>query len=195
MCTFKKGMIFKMKVLILNGSPHKNGSTAYIINKIKERLNAEIDEWILYKENISPCIDCGYCNKNEGCAIKDKAQELYNDDYDILILASPVYMYNVTPPCFSLITRLNMIWRNSHFLNIEHNFHTKKGILVLVGGGNGEPKHALDMANLLFKFLNVEFDINTDYIYSLKTDTVPVQEDKNLDKLIDCATEKINEKL
>ena len=31
------------KMLILNGSPHSNGDTAYIIEKLKERINNKIE--------------------------------------------------------------------------------------------------------------------------------------------------------
>lgn len=33
-----------MKTLILNGSPHKDGDTAYIVSKIKEKLEGEFEE-------------------------------------------------------------------------------------------------------------------------------------------------------
>ena len=46
------------KMLILNGSPHSNGNTAYIIEKLKERINNKIEicELNAYKSNIKPCI-------------------------------------------------------------------------------------------------------------------------------------------
>ena len=116
-------------------------------------------------------------------------EKIYKDDYDILIVASPVYMYNVTPPMFSLVTRLNYIGRNKYFLDITHKFKKKKekkrGILVLAGGGSGEPKHALDTANLIFKFLNADFDIKKDYIYSLNTNNVPAKDDIQIKKMIE----------
>ena len=59
-------------------------------------------------------------------------------------------------------------------------FKRKKGILVLVGGGSGAPTYALKFANILFKGLNVEFNINKNYIYSLNTDNIPVKDDDNL---------------
>ena len=40
------------------------------------------------------------------------------------------------------------------------------------------------MAMKVFKYLNAKFDINKDYIYSLKTDTISVLEDKNLTVMI-----------
>ena len=38
--------------------------------------------------------------ENEGCAIKDKMEIIFKDDYDVLIIASPIYMYNVTSATF-----------------------------------------------------------------------------------------------
>lgn len=60
-----------MKILILNGSPHKNGDTSYIVNEIKKKLQGEVEELFLYDAKISPGVDCRYCWKNNGCAIKD----------------------------------------------------------------------------------------------------------------------------
>lgn len=173
-----------MKILILNGSPHKDGNTAYMVSKIKEKMDGEIEEIYLYDENIKPCIDCKYCWKHEGCSIKDNMEKLYKDDYDILILASPVYMYNVTPPMFNMVTRLNWIWSNRYFLKKEIIFKKKRAILVLSGGGTGEPKHALDTAKLVFKFLNADFDMEKDYIYSLHTNEIPAKEDKQIEEMI-----------
>lgn len=178
------------KTLIINGSPHKNGDTSYIVNQIKRKLNGEIEEIFPYFDNIKPCIDCRYCWKEEGCAIKDDMEKIYKDDYDTIIVASPIYMFNVTPPLFSIITRLNAIWSNEYFLNKKYLFKEKQGILVLTGGGSGSPKHALEMAKLMFKFLNAKFDIEKKYIYSLNTNNIPACEDEEVKKMI---REKIRE--
>lgn len=180
-----------MKTLIINGSPHKEGDTSYIINELKNKIGGEIKEIFPYYEKISPCMDCRDCWNNEGCSIKDKMEELYKEDYDLLILASPVYMYNVTPPVFSMITRLNWIWSNKYFLNKKINLKKKQGILVLTGGGSGEPKHALDMAKLMFKFLNVEFNEEEHYIKSLNTNKVPAKEDESLKDQIEQCLKKV----
>ena len=66
-----------------------------------------------------------------------------------------------------------------------HNFKNKRGILVLVGGGNGKPKHALKMAQKMFNYLNAKFDLEKDYIYSLNTDQIPAFKDEKLEDMID----------
>lgn len=171
-----------MKVLILNGSPHKNGDTAFILAKIKERIpkNVYIEEIIAYNENIHPCIDCRYCWKKEGCSINDRMTDIWEDDYDVIIVASPVYMFNLTPPLFSIVTRLNMKWCNNYFLGKDIALKKKKGILVLTGGGVGAPNHAIDSAKLIFEFLNADFDVEKDYIYSLNTNNIPASKDSNI---------------
>ena len=52
-----------MKVLILNGSPHRNGDTVSVIKKIKDRLPDDTiyEEINAYEDNIKPCNDCRYC--------------------------------------------------------------------------------------------------------------------------------------
>ena len=182
-----------MKVLILNGSPHQNGDTSYIINAIKNKLpsNIEYEEINAYKDNIQPCADCRYCWENKGCSTKDKMNIIAKDDYDIVIIASPIYMSYVTPPLFAIITRLNYIWSNEYFLKIPNKMKNKRGILILTGGGDGAPKNAISIAKIAFKFLNASFDLEKDYIYSLNTNTIPAKEDKELINQIDKIRERI----
>lgn len=182
-----------MKVLILNGSPRVNGDTVYLINKVKEKFpsNTIFEEINAYYDDIKPCMDCRCCWKHKGCAIHDKMDLVYKDDYEVVIIASPIYMSYVTPPLFSIFTRFNYMYSNKHFLNITNEMKKKKGILILVGGGDGAPDDAIKISSRTFRKLNAEFDIEKDYIYSLNTDSVPVKDDKEVDSLIDKIIERI----
>ncbi|MBR0514993.1 MAG: flavodoxin family protein [Clostridia bacterium] len=126
-----------MKVQILNGSPRPNGDTVYILERVKSKFppNTEFSTLNTYEENIQPCNDCRYCWEKEGCCIRDKMDTLLKDDYDVLIIASPLYMSFVTPPLFSAISRLNFIWSNHFFLKTSKEMKAKKGVLILTGGG------------------------------------------------------------
>ena len=56
-----------MKVLFINGSPRKNGNTAYALNQMAEVFAAEgVETEILHIGNqpIRGCIACGSCAKN-----------------------------------------------------------------------------------------------------------------------------------
>ena len=53
-----------MKVLLINGSPHKNGATNRILEEVCKPLNEEgIETEIVHIgiENISGCLACGFC--------------------------------------------------------------------------------------------------------------------------------------
>ena len=178
-----------MKVLVLNGSPRSDGDTAYILEALKSRFpcGTEFETLNTYAADIHPCNDCRYCWEKEGCCIKDEMEILWKDDYDVLVIASPLYMSFVTPPLFSVISRLNCIWSNRHFLQIPGRLKQKKGILVLAGGGDGSPDPAISIAKTAFRFLNAEFNPASDCIRSLNTNTVPVQDDPDLAGQIDIA--------
>ena len=171
-----------MKVLILNASPRLNGDTVYILEKMKSKFpgNTEFSTLNTYQENIQPCNDCRYCWENEGCCVRDKMDILLQDDYDVLVIASPLYMSFVTPPLFSVISRLNFIWSNRFFLKISREMKAKKGMLILTGGGDGSPNPAIGIAKAAFRFLNASFDPALNYIRSLNTNSVSVQDDPDL---------------
>lgn len=176
-----------MKILILNGSPRPDGDTAYILEALKSKFPCGTGFECLntYAANIHPCDDCRYCWEKEGCCIKDEMEIIWKDDYDVLIIASPLYMSFVTPPLFSAISRLNHIWSNHYILKIPNGLRQKKGILILAGGGDGSPDPAVNIAKTAFRFLNAEFNPALDYIRSLHTNTVPVRDDPDLAGLID----------
>ena len=119
---------------------------------------------------------------------------LLKDDCDILILASPLYMSFVTPPLFSIISRLNAIWSNSYFLKKPNTLKPKKGILILTGGGDGSPDPAISIAKTAFHFLNAHFDPDLDYIRSLSTNDIPVRDDPDLAGQIDTTIKHMTER-
>lgn len=182
-----------MKVLILNGSPRPDGDTAYILNMLKKRFpcNTAFETLNTFEADISPCSDCRYCWEHEGCCVRDRMDLLWKDDYDVLVLASPLYMSFVTPPLFSVISRLNAVWANRFFLKKPDTMRSKKGILVLTGGGDGSPAPAVGIAKTAFRFLNASFNPDTDYIYSLNTNSVPVREDPEIISRVENAVKHI----
>lgn len=88
----KKSLV-TIKTLILNGSPRKNGDTAFLIQQLTDQLHGEIKIVNAYTANISPYIDYRKCREKFGCAIKDEMQEVYQylEICDNVIFASPIY--------------------------------------------------------------------------------------------------------
>lgn len=103
-----------MKVLLINGSPHKDGCTNVMLEEIKaelERLEVGADiEWLGVKP-MQDCIACGSCKKTGCCVYSDDplngiAARL--DEYDGLIVGSPVYYGGASGRVCSFLDRLFM---------------------------------------------------------------------------------------
>lgn len=85
-----------MKVLLVNGSPHKDGSTNLALEEVSKTLNKNgIDTEIFWIGNkaISGCIGCGACFKTKRCFINDKVNEFVEkaEEADGFIFGSPVH--------------------------------------------------------------------------------------------------------
>lgn len=102
-----------MKVIGINGSPHKEGNTAIIIREVFKVLESHGigTEFIqLGGTGIRPCMGCFKCCelKNGECIIKT---DVFNGviekmrEADGVILGSPVYTSDITPEVAALIDR------------------------------------------------------------------------------------------
>jgi multimeric flavodoxin WrbA len=86
-----------MKVLLINGSPHKNGCTYTALAEVSETLNKNGIETEIYHIGTKPvrgCIVCGACGKLGKCAFDDDpANEMLKlmQEADGIVIGSPVY--------------------------------------------------------------------------------------------------------
>ncbi len=86
-----------MKVLLVNGSPHKNGCTNTALEEIAKTLQEEGTGAEIYHIGIKPiagCRGCGACTKLGHCVINDDGVNEFVDrckDFDGFIFGSPVH--------------------------------------------------------------------------------------------------------
>lgn len=85
-----------MKVLLVNGSPHKDGVINLALEEIAKALkNNDIESEIFWIGNkaISGCIGCGACFKTKRCFINDKVNEFVEkaEQADGFIFGSAVH--------------------------------------------------------------------------------------------------------
>lgn len=99
-----------MKVLLVNGSPHKNGCTNRALEEIANTLKEEeIESEIFYLglEAIASCRACGACEKLKRCVINDKVNEFLEiaENCDGFIFGSPVHYAAATGAITSFLDR------------------------------------------------------------------------------------------
>ncbi len=100
-----------MKVLLINGSPHKEGCTYTALCEAKKSLSEQgVDSEIYWigKDPIPGCTACTACRKLGKCVIDDSVNELSAriGEFDGMIIGSPVYYSNVAGNLRCFLDRL-----------------------------------------------------------------------------------------
>lgn len=181
------------KTIIFNGSPRKNGNTAFLISNLIKELNGEYKIVNAYTADISPCIDCRKCREQSGCIIQDDMQDIYEylENCDNIVIASPIYFTELTGKLLDISSRLQTYFSAKYFRNETPAIKLKKGIVMLTGGGKGNPQRAYDTAVCILHCINVQ------NIYPLicshNTDKIPASEDKAVISEIKKAADFIND--
>ena len=145
-----------MKTLIINGSPRPKGDTASLVRRLADHLNGEVKIVDAYRCNISPCVDCRYCWQNEGCAISDDMQEIYDylENCNNIVIASPVYFSELTGKTLDFGSRFQTYFCARFFRKSLPKLKAKRGGIILVGGGDGSMEKAADSARILLRHVN-----------------------------------------
>lgn len=100
-----------MKVLLFNGSPHKEGCTYTALCEVADTLEKEGIETEIFwigKDPVSGCQDCRGCFKQGHCVIDDGVAKLAArlEEFDGFVFGSPVYYSSANGQLCSFMDRL-----------------------------------------------------------------------------------------
>jgi multimeric flavodoxin WrbA len=106
-----------MKVLMINGSPRKNGNTSIALAEMDKIFKSEgIDTEIVQVRNkdIRGCVACMSCIKTGKCVFEDLVNETAAkfEACDGLVIGSPVYYGSANATLVAFLTRL---FYSTHF--------------------------------------------------------------------------------
>ena len=104
-------MAEKLKVLILNGSPRKNGNTSIAIREMENifaQNGVETKIVQIGQMDVRGCIACGSCAEKGKCVFDDIVNELAPEfeAADGLVVASPVYYASANATLIACLDRL-----------------------------------------------------------------------------------------
>ena len=168
-----------MNILILSGSPRKDGNTKLLAEAFAKGAAAHHHVEIVSVRDytVNPCLGCNACFKTNGrsseshpssledgrvvtdegeangiCAQKDDMAIIYDkmNQADMLVIASPVYFYSISAQLKAVIDRFHN--------PIRDLFHIKKMALLLVGAATLPELFdaILTEYNLSLKFFGIE---------------------------------------
>lgn len=135
-----------MNIVILNGSPRKNGSTAYILRQMEKILltqGAQVFHYDLISQNMALCSGCCVCYKRGSCIINDDAEKISAqiEAADGIVIGSPTMTSNVSGV-------LNVFIDRGHFV-VEQLLHKKYAVCVTTYENYGGHESLKIMKNLV----------------------------------------------
>ncbi len=150
------------KIVILNGSPRKDGNTSILVNEFikgASKNDNEIEHISILDYKINGCLGCNACfNEEKKCVQNDDMSEVYTKlkDADVLVVASPLYFFQLSGQLKCILDRLHNPIRNS--------FLIKKLAFIGTSGSSKESafssiKDMFDKACNFFKFEDIGFII------------------------------------
>ena len=137
------------KIIILNGSPRKNGNTTALtaeFTKGAEEAGNTVTEFFLGSMNINGCKGCfgGGKNPDSPCVQKDDMEKIYPvyKEADIVVLASPLYYWTISGQLKTAFDRLFAV------AECDPNYRNpkKQSVLIMAAEGAGfeESEHWYD---------------------------------------------------
>ncbi len=136
-----------LKVLVISSSPRIGGNTDLLADEVirgASDAGADTEKIVLADMNISPCRECGHCEKKDECVIQDDMQMLYDKfrEYHRIVFASPIYFMAHCAQAKIVIDRCQAFWSRKHLLKlpvIEDSADVERiGAFVSCGGTRGE---------------------------------------------------------
>lgn len=101
------------KIVILNGSPRRNGNTSALVKEFTrgtESAGNSVTEFFLGSMDIHSCRGCfgGHSSSACPCVQRDDMGKIYPaiKDCDVVVLASPLYYWNLSGQLRTAIDRL-----------------------------------------------------------------------------------------
>jgi multimeric flavodoxin WrbA len=133
-----------MLVLGLQGSPRKKGNTQFLLSTLLDeakQLGARTQTIEVASRNIAPCKEIVVCEKKGFCPIDDDMKHgIYAllREADVILLASPVFFYNVTAQLKALIDRCQTFWARKYRLKLADPAQKfRRGFLLATGATRG----------------------------------------------------------
>ena len=139
-----------MRTVIIHGQSHK-GSTYHIAHSLAEKIGGEITEYFLPKDFGEFCVGCAACfmEREQKCPHYEKLQNITEaiDRSDVIILASPVYVFHVTGAMKAFLDHYGYRWMVHR---PEESMFAKQGVCISTAAGSGMKSANKDMADSLF---------------------------------------------
>jgi multimeric flavodoxin WrbA len=148
------------KIMVLCGSPRKNGNTNTVVQWVAEgarSVGAEVEVFDVSRLNLKAngCIACMGCQKSDKyeCVLGDDAANIVKriPEFEVLVLASPIYWFSVSAQLKIVMDRMFSLIKFDPKTGEPLSSADKKTKMCLVATAGGDFNEGLTLTDMLFK--------------------------------------------
>ena len=145
-----------MKIIVLEGSPNKNGSSNLLADCFKqgaEEAGHSVEVVDTAHANIHPCIGCIHCGYEGPCVQEDDVEMIREKilSADMLVFVTPLYYYGMSAQLKTMIDRF------CAFNSSLQRKHMKSALLTVAWNSDDWTFEALEAHyKTLVRYLNLE---------------------------------------
>lgn len=163
-----------------------------IARELAEKIGGEITEFFLPGDFDEPCVGCCRCFMIDmsKCPHREKLQKLTDamDGADVIILASPVYVYHATGQMMAFLDHYGSRWIVHR---PDERMFSKTGVCISTAAGGGMRSTNKDMADSLM-FWGVPRIYRLGFgVHALKPDEIPEKTMMKIHRSTDMTAAKI----
>ena len=141
-----------MKILVLTGSPRKNGNSATLADsfiKGAKEAGHTVERFDAAFKKVHPCIACNSCGMDGPCVFKDDFEFVRKHivEADCVVFATPMYYFGISAQLKAVIDR---------FYAINGSIHVPKKAVLLMTYANTAASEAVPIKShydVLLKYL------------------------------------------
>ena len=142
----------EMKILVITGSPRKNGNSATLADhfiKGAKEAGHEVVRFDAAFKKVHPCVACNSCGMNGPCVFKDDFEFVREHiiGADCVVFATPMYYFGISAQLKAVIDR---------FYAINGSIHVPKKAVLLMTYANTAASEAVPIKShydVLLKYL------------------------------------------
>ena len=183
-----------MKTVIIHGQSHK-GSTYHIAHALAEKLGGEITEFFLPRDFGEFCVGCTSCfNLHETkCPHYNKLAPITEamDSADVIILASPVYVFHASGAMKAFLDHYGYRWMVH---SPEEKMFSKQGVCISTAAGAGMGSANKDMYDSLFFWGVAKIYKYGVGVAAIDWESVPEKKKRAIDRSVSSIVRKILKK-
>ena len=103
-----------MKILIITGSPRKNGNSNFLVDNFIKGATEKGHKIFRFDsafKKVHPCITCNKCGMNGDCIFNDDFNYVRENlvDSDMVVFATPMYSFGISAQIKTVIDRFLMV--------------------------------------------------------------------------------------